>query len=75
MKGVHERDSLPRIIIAMSTVQIGVSDETVLLCVDGDGRLGWEPLSLLTVDWRYDPKTELWSDPTTGSVHDDDDEF
>lgn len=53
-------DSLPRILIGM-----GAEPETgspYLIAVDGDGNIGMMMLTDVTVDWRYDPKSELWND-------------
>jgi len=37
-----------------------------LVAVNGDGVIELLLISDVTVNWRYDPKTELWSDTDTG---------
>lgn len=38
------------------------------MAVNGDGVIELMLISDVIVDWRYDPKTELWSDVTTGAT-------
>ena len=62
MKGVNRRDSLPRFFIAvMYEPDVGA----VLMAVDMNGEIEWVPIEDVTVDWRYDPKTGIWDDPTS----------
>jgi hypothetical protein len=49
-------DNLPRIVVA-----VGMTDELpFLLAVDMGGHLEFLPIDEVLVDWRYDPKTEIW---------------
>ena len=63
MKGVSTRDSLPRFFVAviMDDVQL---DVPLLMAVDMNGVMELMGINEAVIDWRYDPKTQLWSDPT-----------
>ena len=41
-------------------------DLIFVLAVNGDGVIELLGIGEVVVDWRYDPKTELWSDVATG---------
>ena len=69
LKGTALTDSLPRIIIAAGMSADG-SVPPFLMVVDMHGVIELLGISKITVDWRYDPDTELWGDPTTGSTED-----
>ena len=54
----HVKDSLPCIVVGVIDSE---TDGMSVIAVDGDGhleRLYWDQL---TIDWRYNPATELWS--------------
>ena len=46
-----------------------VEGSLYLLVVDGDGKIDVVSPKEVTIDWRYDPKTELWTD-TNGNPTD-----
>ena len=58
LKATAASDSLPRIVVG-----IGLTGDTpFLVCVDMTGTMELLGMAELTVDWRYDPKTEMWDD-------------
>ena len=57
MLGTAKSDSLPRIIVGLETD--GASSYAIV--VDGEGRMGFLAFDEFTLDWRYDPQSELWS--------------
>lgn len=65
MLGVSEIDSLPRVVIAVG--------EGHLLAVDMDGKLSTAAFDEITLDWRYNPATEKWSDASGNPIAEDDD--
>lgn len=69
LKGTAVQDGLPRIIIAAG-LHVDGSVPPFLMVVDMNGVIELLGISEITVDWRYDPATELWGDPTTGSTED-----
>jgi hypothetical protein len=70
IKGVADYDSLPRIVIA---VEVGSESGTRYFhTIDMNGTFELLPANGVTVDWRYNPATELWDDPNaTRSTFDD----
>jgi hypothetical protein len=59
IKAVCDHDSLPRIVTAIEVLD-GVR---YYHTVDMSGRFEMLPVASVTVDWRYNPTTELWDDP------------
>jgi hypothetical protein len=58
IKATHVGDSLPRIIVAIGAE----GDIPFVVGVDMDGQMELLTLADVKVDWRYDPKTEMWDD-------------
>lgn len=58
IKATHTGDSLPRILVGMGAE----GDIPFLVAVDMDGQMELLTLADVKVDWRYDPKTEMWDD-------------
>lgn len=52
IKATADRDSLPRIVVAVRYDETGRS---FFLCIDGDGRSDWIDSDGVTFDWRFDP--------------------
>ena len=58
LKAVRVSDNLPRIIIATGTAD----DVAFFMAVNMDGGVELLSVGEVLVDWRYDPKTEMWDD-------------
>lgn len=65
IKATAVKDSLPRILVAIGTTP--ETGDPYFVGVDGDGTVELLLLGDVTVNWRYDPKTELWEDSDTGA--------
>lgn len=68
IKATANRDSLPRILIGIAQKQDEGGVTSWLIAVDSDGVIEQLLFGEVTVNWRYDPKTELWADSDTGAT-------
>jgi len=69
IKATSVVDNLSRLIVGW--VSPAADGDQWFLTIDGDGRFHIESEHMLVVDLRYDPKTQLWTDPTEEGVPDD----
>ena len=58
--------SLPCIVLALVE-----GDDDYFLVIDTDGKPTYLKGTEFTFDFRYDPATEIWSDPTTFTMDED----
>ena len=65
IKATAVKDSLPRILVAVGETDDG---NPYFLAVDGDGTVELMLITDVIVNWRYDPKSELWEDSDTGAT-------
>lgn len=70
LPAVGSKDQLPRILIGLVLVE----EDLVAVAVDGDGRMELLMLTEFLVDWRYDPKSQLWDGPRPQAAGDFGDE-